>query len=176
VESLALGIDLMRYAILDVHAPPEVHAAFRDVASSQEDKLTAINVAYRYLDETVNLAQGEAASQVEAARSDSGSAVLRSEGESQSLKARSTAYRERRVGTKKRLYLETVEEVLARVRKIVRPGWKGSGSIDLWLTNGAKPVPVSDVIRGGDVRAKQQSDTQKGTQPGAESQSPPGEE
>jgi len=175
VDALALGIDLMRYGILDVHAPPEVHAAFRDVASSQEDKLTAVNVAYRYLDETVNLARGEAASQVEAARSDSGSAVLRAEGESQSLRERSAAFRERRVGTKRRLYLEAMEEVLARVKKIVRPGWKGSGSIDLWLTNGSKPVPVSDVIRGGDVRAQQKEAPKQG-QPGAESTSPPGEE
>ena len=154
--TMRMGAEILRYCIVDVHAPAEVHAAFRDVASSQEDKQTAINVAYRYLDETVNLAHGEAARQVEVARSDSSSAVLRSEGESQSLKLRSSAYRERRVGTKKRLYLEAVEEVLSRARKIIRPGWKGSGGVDLWVGNGAKaPAAVTDVIRGGAVRQQQ---------------------
>ena len=163
VAALALGVEVTRYGILDVHAPAEVHAAFRDVASAHEDKQTAINVALRYLDETVNLAHGEAASQVEAARSDSGSAVLRADGESGSLKLRQAAFRAHRVGTKRRLYLEAVEEVLARTRKIIRPAWKGSGGIDLWIMNGATPAAVSDVIRGGDVRAKQ--DQKGGAEP-----------
>lgn len=169
VQALALGIEVTRYGILDVHAPAEVHAAFRDVASAHEDKQTAMNVALRYLDETVNLARGEAASQVEAARSDSSGAVLRAQGESQSLKLRQAAFREHRVGTKRRLYLEAMEEVLARTRKIVRPAWKGSGGIDLWILNGAVPAPVSDVIRGGDVRARE-------SKQGAEDQTPPAEE
>ncbi|HMB68517.1 MAG TPA: SO_0444 family Cu/Zn efflux transporter, partial [bacterium] len=63
-----LGVEVIRFSILDVHAPTEVHAAFRDVASAVEDKRTAINVARRYEVETVNLARGEAAREVELAR------------------------------------------------------------------------------------------------------------
>lgn len=168
--AMRLGAEILRFSITDVHAPAEVHAAFRDVASAQEDKQTAINVALRYLDETVNLARGEAAGQLEGARSDAQGDILRAEGESGSLKLRAAAYRERRVGTKKRLYLEAVEEVLARARKIVRPGWKGSGSVDLWVGNGAAaPAPVSDIIRGGDVRQKQaQEDARNATPPAGE--------
>jgi len=154
VAGMAMGIEILHYSIIDVHAPSEVHAAFRDVASAHEDKQTAINVAWRYLDETVNLAQGEAASQVEAARSESVTSVLKAEGDSGSLKLRAAAFRKNRVGTLRRLYLETVEEVLARTTKIVRPGWKGSGGIDLWIADGEVPAPASDVIRGGDVRAQ----------------------
>ena len=67
-----------------MHAPPEVHAAFRDVASAQEDKQTSINVAYRYLDETVNLARGEAARTVAEAQSFATREVHRARGESES--------------------------------------------------------------------------------------------
>ncbi len=170
VDGMQLGAEILRFSITDVHAPAEVHAAFRDVASAQEDKQTAINVALRYLDETVNLARGEAAGQLEGARSDAQSDVLRAQGDSESLRMRSAAYRDRRVGTKKRLYLEAVEEVLARARKIIRPGWKGSGGVDLWVGNGAAaPAPVSDVIRGGDVRRQQ-------TREGAPEATPPGGE
>jgi membrane protease subunit HflK len=148
IEALDLGIEIAHFGILSVHAPPEVHAAFRDVASAQEDKQREIDIAFRYLDETVNLARGEAAARVEDARATSTSAVLRAEGDSQSLRERIAAYRARPEGTRSRLYLETMEEVLARSTKIVRPSWKGSGSVDLWISgkNGA-PVPAADVVK-----------------------------
>jgi membrane protease subunit HflK len=152
-EDLDLGVEVVRFAIRDVHAPPEVHAAFRDVASAQEDKLTSINVAYRYLDETVNLARGEAARTVAEAQSFATREVHRARGESESLLMRSDAYREKRTGTFTRLYLEAVEEVLSRGTKIVRPGWDGSGRIDLWISSGkGEPLPVGEVLRGGAIR------------------------
>lgn len=152
--AVRLGVEVLAYTIRNVHAPPEVHAAFRDVASAQEDKQTAINVALRFLDETVNLARGEAARLVEEAGAERVTWVLRAQGESQSLLLRSEAYREQPGGTSTRLYLETVEEVLAGSRKIIRPGWSGSGGVDLWISRDAgRPSPVADLIRGSDVRA-----------------------
>jgi hypothetical protein len=153
VDTLALGVEVLRFGVLDLHAPPEVHAAFRDVASSQEDKRTAIDVARRYLVETVNLARGDAVAQVEAARSYAGAEVARAQGESASFGMRTSAYRARTTGARTRLYLETVEEVLAGSRKIVRPGWGGSAGVDLWIsTGGGEPEALGDVIRGSEVR------------------------
>ena len=148
VERADFGIEVLLFRIRDVHAPPEVHAAFRDLASAQEDKQTAINVAYKYLDETVNLARGEAARQLEMAKSQSVSQVLRAEGDSQSLHKRAQAYGVHRVGTFTRLYLETVEIVLSGARKIIRPGWGAKGNVDLWISSGGTPVPVNDLLRG----------------------------
>ncbi len=157
IEAIDLGVEVVHVGILSVHAPPEVHAAFRDVASAQEDKQREVDIAFRYLDETVNLARGEAAARVEAAHGAGTSAVLRAEGDSRSLTERIAAYRARPSGTRTRLYLETVEEVLSRATKIVQPGWGGSGSVDLWISgkNGAN-VPVTDVIsrqQGSGTRA-----------------------
>ncbi len=146
---LDLGIELLHLGVTSAHAPPEVHAAFRDVASAQEDKETAINVAYRYHDETINLAEGEAAGELESARSYATSQIKKSQGESQSLIEKAQAYRQRPVGTYTRLYLETMEQVLARGRKIIRPGWTGAGSVDLWISNGTgKPMSLDDVLAG----------------------------
>ena len=147
VSELDLGIEIVHFGVLSVHAPAEVHAAFRDVASSQEDKQREIDIAYRYSDETVNLARGEAAARVAQAQGFSSSAVLRAEGDSQSLRERVAAYRQRPNGTKKRLYLETVEQVLSRGRKIIQPGWKGSASVDLWISGKAgAPVAVENIL------------------------------
>jgi HflK protein len=149
IVELDLGIELLHLGVVSAHAPPEVHAAFRDVASAQEDKQTAINVAYRYHDETINLAEGEAAGEVESARSYANSQIAKSQGESQSLIEKARAYRERPVGTYTRLYLETMEQVLARGRKIIRPGWTGAGSVDLWISNGTgEPMSFKDVLAG----------------------------
>ncbi|MEZ5063683.1 MAG: SO_0444 family Cu/Zn efflux transporter [bacterium] len=159
VETLGLGVEIVGFQMRDVHAPPEVHAAFRDVASAQEDKQTAINVAWRYRDETINLARGEAARQGEVARSDSTSRVLGAAGDSEALVQKASAYRAHPEGTFRRLYLETVEEVLSRGRKIIRPGWQGSGDIDLWISTGkGTPSPAADVVRGGEVRKSQRTE------------------
>jgi membrane protease subunit HflK len=156
--ALDLGIELLHLGVVSAHAPPEVHAAFRDVASAQEDKQTAINVAYRYHDETINLAQGEAAGQVESARSYANSQIMKSQGDSQSLIGRARAYRERPVGTYTRLYLETMEQVLGRGRKIIRPGWTGAGSVDLWISNGTgEPVSLNDVLAGSGATLETES-------------------
>ena len=53
--------------LLYVHPPTEVHDAFRDVASAQEDKLRTINRAQTFAVEDVNQAQGEAAAMIEEA-------------------------------------------------------------------------------------------------------------
>jgi hypothetical protein len=162
VTELDLGIEVVRFAVRDVHAPAEVHAAFRDVASAHEDKQTAINVAYRYLDETVNLARGEAAREVAGAKGYSVSQVRRAEGESASLRLQASAYRGRKQGTRTRLYLETMEEVLANAKKVVRPGWGAAGNVDLWISTGeGSVVPVEDVVRGSEVRGSNNQDATK---------------
>lgn len=151
---LDLGVEVLRFSVLDVHAPAEVHAAFRDVASAREDKQTAINVALRYQVETVNLARGEAAREIELARGFAFGEISRAEGGGQSLALRSKAFRASPTGNRKRLYLETMEEVLAGSRKIIRPGWDGAGGVDLWIsgTGGGEPFPVTEVLRGSEVR------------------------
>jgi membrane protease subunit HflK len=155
---LDLGIDLVHLGVVSAHAPPEVHAAFRDVASAQEDKETAINVAYRYYDETINLAEGEAAGELESARSYAAGVILKSQGDSKSLIERAQAFRTRPVGTYTRLYLETMEEVLAKGRKIIRPRWTGAGAVDLWISNGqGTPMSLEDVLAGSEATTETQT-------------------
>ena len=59
------GLEIMAVRLLYVHPPKEVHDAFRDVASAQEDKLRTINRAQTFAVEKVNQAEGEAAAMIE---------------------------------------------------------------------------------------------------------------
>ncbi len=61
LDTARAGIRVLSFHLLYVHAPSEVHDAFRDVASAQEDKLRTINRANTFAVETVNQAKGEAA-------------------------------------------------------------------------------------------------------------------
>ncbi|MCE3250371.1 MAG: family Cu/Zn efflux transporter [Geminicoccaceae bacterium] len=67
LDRYGAGIELMSVRLLYVHPPTEVHDAFRDVASAQEDKLRTINRAQTFAVEDVNQAQGEAAALIEEA-------------------------------------------------------------------------------------------------------------
>src|SRR4029453_5296827 len=48
-----LGVEVIAVRLLDVHAPADVHDAFRDVASAHEDRLTTIHLATQHAVGTV---------------------------------------------------------------------------------------------------------------------------
>ena len=48
LDRYGAGIELMSVRLLYVHPPTEVHDAFRDVASAQEDKLRTIDRAQTF--------------------------------------------------------------------------------------------------------------------------------
>ena len=52
------GSAWLRVSLVDVHAPPDVHQAFRDVASAAEEKMETINTAAEYQERVVRQAGG----------------------------------------------------------------------------------------------------------------------
>src|SRR5882672_130716 len=75
------GVEILSFQLLYVHPPGEVHDAFRDVASSQEDKLRTINRANIFAVETVNQAKAEAAAMIEQALALKEQQILHAQGE-----------------------------------------------------------------------------------------------
>jgi HflK protein len=129
------GIEVVSVRLLHVHAPDEVHDAFRDVASAREDKLRTINRAHMFAVEKINLAEGEAAAMIEAAEAFREEKILRAQGDAAAFTLKVEAYRDAPELTRFRLQLETVEEVLPGISKLVRPGADEVGEFDLWLMN-----------------------------------------
>jgi HflK protein len=127
------GVHVLGVNVLSVHAPEEVHAAFRDVASAQEDRILIIDRATTFAVEGVNLAEGEAAAMVESALAFKRQRVLQAEGEAHAFTLRERAYRRASDLTQFRLHLEALEEVLPATPKILRPGDKDLREFDLWL-------------------------------------------
>jgi uncharacterized membrane protein YraQ (UPF0718 family)/regulator of protease activity HflC (stomatin/prohibitin superfamily) len=115
------GIRVDSFHFLDAHAPPEVHDAFRDVASALEDKSTQINLALAQEARVVPLARGDA--------------VGRSQGETQRFVDLLEEYQHWPEVTRRRLYFETIDAVLPGLHKYVKPGGDDAGEIEIWLVN-----------------------------------------
>jgi HflK protein len=133
VDTYGIGVRIVGVSLLSVHAPEEVHAAFRDVASAQEDKVLIVNRATTFAQESVNLAEGDAAAMIESARAFKDEKVLQAEGDALAFTLREKEYRRAPDLTRFRLHLEALEEVLPAAEKIVRPGRADVKDFDLWL-------------------------------------------
>jgi HflK protein len=110
VEDVCLG---------DVHPPEEVVPAFRDVASAAEEKESRINEAQAYRYKTETLARGKAAQQVLFAEGLEEDRVRKAEGAADRFVEVAAASAEAPEVTRLRLYLQTVEDVLANRRKVI---------------------------------------------------------
>jgi HflK protein len=138
LDRLDSGVEVLTFKLLDVHAPQHVHYAFRDVASAMEDKDTKINQGEIYHCETVNLARGDSARLIDEAEAFGGRAVRIAQGEAESFLAVNREYLKAPWITERRLHLETMEKVLPRVKKYIKPGRDTPGNLDLWILEGGR--------------------------------------
>ncbi|WOH54675.1 FtsH protease activity modulator HflK [Bradyrhizobium sp. sBnM-33] len=133
LDGLNAGIALVSVRLVYVHSPQEAHDAERDVASAQEDKLRTINRAKGFAAEEVNDAKGEAAATVEGALAVQEEQVRRARGEALAFSLQVEAFRQAPELAAFRLQLETIEDVLPKVHKLVRPKASAIKDFDLWL-------------------------------------------
>ena len=130
LDSLRVGVDVLRVDFVDVHAPPEVHGAFRDVASALEDHERFIRQAESYRYATVAAARAQSYRSLEESEADSTTRVARAHGEAAGFTALEAASRNARPITRLRLYLDTAARVLPRARLILP---SGDLPLDLWV-------------------------------------------
>jgi len=116
-HGVAFEIDDVELQI--VQLPPPVQEAFDDVTAAQQDEKNLISKAQGDAREIIEQANGEAAEVREAAQAYKDSVVLESRGEAQRFSALLTEYRRAPEVTRQRLYLETMEQVMPGVEKMI---------------------------------------------------------
>lgn len=121
LDSYQSGIRVVAVQLQDVHPPRQVIDAFKDVASAKEDKSRFINEAEAYENDLIPKTRGEAAAITNQAQAYKESKILQAKGDSDRFTFVLEEYRKAKDITKKRLYLETMEEILSRpeVEKII---------------------------------------------------------
>jgi membrane protease subunit HflK len=127
------GIRIHSFHILDAHAPPRVHAAFRDVASAMEDRATKIDEARAEEARIVPQARGEAAQQIAEAHGYADETVRLAKGEADRFLSVLGVYCASPEVTGLRLELETLEQVLPKLRKYLKPPDAQAGELEIWF-------------------------------------------
>ncbi len=116
------GIEVTSVNMQDAQPPEQVQAAFFDAVKAREDEQRLINEAQAYRNEVIPRARGEVARIVADAEAYKGQIVARAEGESARFNLLAKEYRAAPTVTRQRLYLETMEKVLARTPKVLMQG------------------------------------------------------
>jgi membrane protease subunit HflK len=125
LEKYKVGVHVVAVQLQDVHPPSEVIQAFKDVASAKEDKIKYINDAQGYANDILPKAKGRAAEIVNQATSYQQERINYAEGDSSRFLQTLKEYQTAKEITRRRIYLETMEDVLKNAKKIIVPQQTG---------------------------------------------------
>ena len=119
LDAYRTGLVVTELNLQDARPPEEVKPAFDEVNSAQQIKDQLINEARAYAARVVPEARGEAARRRTVAEGYKAAKIAQAEGDVARFSLLRDEYRNAPEVTRKRLWLETVQEVLARNRKVV---------------------------------------------------------
>lgn len=119
LDSYDSGVNIVRVNFDKADPPTQVIDAFRDVQAAEQERDRTQKEADAYANAVLAGARGEAAQVLEEAEAYRAQVVNQAEGEASRFSAVLEEYRKAPEVTRKRLYIETLEEVLGRVDKII---------------------------------------------------------
>ena len=140
------GMNVVRLNLDKADPPREVIDAFRDVQAAEQERDRLEREADAYANRVLAGARGESAQVLEKAEAYRAQVVNEAEGEASRFLAVLDEYHLAPEVTRKRLYLETMEQVLSRVDKvIIDEQSSGQGVVPyLPLNELRKPAPTTD--------------------------------
>jgi len=125
LNSYDAGIKVIRVNLKVAQAPAEVVDAFRDVQAAAQERDRLEKEADAYANKATAGARGEAAQLLEQAEAYRAQAVNSAQGEAARFLSVYEEYVKAPEITRKRLYLETMERVLAGMNKVILDGVSG---------------------------------------------------
>ena len=123
------GISIVRVNFDRADPPEQVIDAFREVQAAEQERDRLEKQADAYANRVLAQARGEAAQALETAEAYRAQVVNGATGEASRFGAILSEYRKAPEVTRKRMYLETMEEVLGRVDKVIIDETGGSGVV-----------------------------------------------
>lgn len=138
-DTYRIGVNIRQVQLRDVRVPDAVVEAFRDVTSAKEDSARSIEQAEGYRNRVIPAAQADSIRLTRDAEAYAQRRIFLARGDSARFVQIYNEYRKSRDITEKRLYLETMERILAGQPKyivgdrqgsvIVLPNTEGLGSL-----------------------------------------------
>lgn len=144
LDQYQAGVQIAAIQLQDVDPPEAVAAAFKDVTNAKEDREKLINQAQGYRNDIIPKAKGEAAQMVNQAKGYAQARLNRAQGEANRFLATLKEYKQAPDVITKRIYIETLEEILPNVEKVVIDGKGGERVLPyLPLDRTRHPAPKS---------------------------------
>ncbi len=119
LDSYNSGLLVVAVQLQDVHPPQAVVDAFKDVASAKEDLNKMINQAQGYRNDVIPRTRGQAAQMVKESEAWAAERIAKAEGDADNFNRILKEYRLSRNVTRKRLMLETMEQILPGLQKYI---------------------------------------------------------
>jgi len=123
------GIQVTQVQTQKADPPDQVIDAFRDVQAARADMERSKNEAEAYANDVIPRARGEAAKILQAAEAYKKEVVAKAEGEASRFVSIYNEYAKAKQVTQERMYLETMEKVLADIDKVIIDKNSGSGVV-----------------------------------------------
>lgn len=123
------GILITEVRLEKVDPPAQVIDAFRDVQAAAADKEKIQNQAQEYANRIIPEARGEAEKIQQAAEAYKAQVIAKATGEASRFVAVYEQYAKARDVTRQRIYLETMEEILAGMNKVIIDDNAGTGVV-----------------------------------------------
>jgi modulator of FtsH protease HflK len=137
LNAYSAGVQLSSVNIESVTPPPEAASAFRDVASARADTDRIIREAEGYASSAVPQARGEAQRLLEEAAAYKQRKINESLGDTERFNQVAAEYAKASQVNGARLYLETLEQVLPRIKKLIVDK---NGNVDLTILRRGDPA------------------------------------
>ena len=123
------GIQITQVQTQQADPPAQVIDAFRDVQAARADRERSKNEAEAYANDVIPRARGEAEQVLQKAEAYKKEVVALAEGEASRFLAIYNEYKKAKQVTQERMYLETMEKVLADIDKVIIEKNAGSGVV-----------------------------------------------
>jgi membrane protease subunit HflK len=148
LDEYGAGIEITQVKMQKVDPPSAVIDAFRDVQAAEADRVRLQNEAEAYANDIIPRARGESSKVIQEAEAYKQQKIAESEGEAARYLAILKEYKTAKDVTSRRLYLETMEDVLEGMDKVILDNGDGGGG-------GVVPyLPLNELIKSGNKKGR----------------------
>jgi membrane protease subunit HflK len=113
-----IGVEIITVKLQNVNPPDPVKPSFNDVNEAKQDKERLINEAWKEYNTVIPLAEGENKKMIQTAEGFAIERVNEAKGDTASFVKLFNEYRKARQITRKRIYLEEMQKVLKKVKRV----------------------------------------------------------
>ena len=113
------GLKIEQVVLQDVNPPDEVKPSFNEVNQAQQERERMVNDARTEFNKVIPKARGEAQQTIQEAEGYATDRVNRAKGDASRFEALHAAYRRAPAVTRRRIYLETMQQILPNVERTV---------------------------------------------------------